>query len=205
MKPEIEAKFLDVDFDDLRAKLRALGAECSHSTRLMRRKNFDYPDMRLEAIGGWIRVRDEGDKVTLAYKQLDNRDIDGTKEVSVEVSSFDDTVALLQAIGLKQTSYQETRRESWVLDGAQIELDEWPWVQPFIEIEAIDENALHATAAKLGLDEKQTLHGSVEVVYMREYDVTEAEVDSWPEIIFSPIPDWLMVKQKNAQNSVQEQ
>ena len=196
MKPEIEAKFLNVDFDDMRAKLRAAGAECVHAMRFMRRKNFDHADLRLEAIGGWIRVRDEGDKVTLAYKQLDNRDIDGTKEVSVEVSSFDDTVSLLIDAGLRQISYQETRRESWVLDGTQIELDEWPWVRPFMEIEAPDAEALYAAAEKLGLKKQTALHGSVEVMYLQEYDVTEREVDGWPEIVFGPIPRWLEDKRK---------
>lgn len=196
MKPEIEAKFLNVDFDDMRVKLRAAGAECVHPMRLMRRKNFDHADMRLEAIGGWVRVRDEGDKVTLAYKQLDNRDVDGTKEVSVEVSSFDDTVALLMAAGLRQTSYQETHRESWSLDGTQVELDEWPWVRPFMEIEAPDAEALYAVAEKLGLQKETALHGSVEIMYLQEYDVTEQEVDAWPEIIFGPTPRWLERKRK---------
>lgn len=196
MKPEIEAKYCNVDFDALRAKLREHGAECVQPMRLMRRKNFDYTDLRLETIGGWIRVRDEGDKVTLAYKQLDTREIDGTKEVSVEVSDFDATVLLLKSAGLKQTSYQETRRESWVLDGVQIELDEWPWVQPFVEIEADNVEAVYGVAERLGLKRADALHGSVEIMYLREYDVTEQEVDAWPQITFSAVPEWLAAKRK---------
>lgn len=196
MKPEIEAKFLDANFDVLRVKLLEAGAQCVQSRRLMRRKNFDHTDGRLEAIGGWVRVRDEGDKVTLAYKQLNNRSIDGTQEVSVSVSDFDDTVTLLQAAGLRQTSYQETRRESWVLGDVQIELDEWPWVRPYVEIEAADEEALYGVARKLGFKKEDAVHGSVEIVYLQEYDVTEEEVDSWPEIIFSPVPSWLATKRK---------
>lgn len=196
MKPEIEAKFLDVDFDAVRAKLRELGAECVQPMQLMRRRNFDYADGRLQAINGWVRVRDEGNKVTLAYKQLDHRGIDGTKEVSVEVSDFDDTVELLLAAGLRQTSYQETRRESWVLDDVQIELDIWPWVRSFVEIEAPDEETLFKTADKLGFRKEDALHGSVEITYLQEYDVTESEVDAWPEITFMPVPDWLEAKRK---------
>lgn len=196
MKPEIEAKFLNVDFDDLRAKLTTLGARCRQRMRVMSRKNFDFPDGRLESVGGWVRVRDEGDKTTLAYKQLNDRTVDGTHEVSVVVDSFDATVSLLKAIGLQQTSYQETKRESWELMGTQIELEEWPWIKRFIEIEAEDEQTLGETARKLGLDIKNGLHGSVEVNYMQEYDVTEAEVDSWSEILFTPVPDWLEEKRR---------
>jgi adenylate cyclase class 2 len=162
----------------------------------MLRKNFDYPDGRLEKIGGWVRVRDEGDKTTLAYKQLDNRGIDGTKEVSVVVSSFDDTCQLLESIGLKQNSFQETKRESWILDSVEIELDEWPWIKPYIEVEAKDESSLIEVINKLGLNVNDAVHGSVEVAYMAEYEVTEEEVDNWQEIKFTDVPDWLESKRK---------
>lgn len=47
MKPEIEAKFLNVDHDALRAKLQGLGAECVQPMRITKRKNYDFPDGRL--------------------------------------------------------------------------------------------------------------------------------------------------------------
>jgi adenylate cyclase class 2 len=94
-------------------------------------------------------------------------------------------------------SYQETTRESWELDGAQIELDVWPWIRPFIEIEAGDEQTVRAIADKLDLDWQDAQHGSVEIVYMHEYDVTEEEVDAWPEITFAPVPDWLENKRRS--------
>lgn len=70
MQIEIEAKFLDIDKEKINKLLIDSGAVLVHKECLMRRKNFDYPDARLEKIGGWIRVRDEGDKVTLAYNNL---------------------------------------------------------------------------------------------------------------------------------------
>ena len=196
MQPEIEAKFLDADFAVVRKKLEAAGATLVHPNRTMRRKNFDYPDSRLESIGGWVRVRDEGNKITLAYKQLSSREVDGTREVSVEVSSFDDTVLLLESIGLKETSYQEPMRESWQLVSVQIELDEWPWARPYVEIEATTAEELFECAKQLGFDPKLALHGSVEVVSRAEYDVTEAEVDGWPVLTCVPVPEWLERKRR---------
>lgn len=198
MKPEIEAKFLNVNRDELRAQLRALGAECVTPDRLMKRVNFDYPDRRLNAIDGWIRVRDEGDKVTLAYKQLTDRTIEGTKEVQVVVDDFQGTAAFLKAIGLNQENFQETKRESWKLDGVEIELDEWPWIKPFVELEGQSEEQLRLVATKLGLDWADVMHGSVEVAYLAEYEVTEQEVDDWPEIVFGDTPDWLEKKRRQA-------
>ena len=196
MQTEIEAKFLRVDHVAMRSKLRELGATQVAPVRLMRRKNFDFPDFRLEKIGGWVRLRDEGDRTTLAYKQLNDRSLHGTKEVSVTVGNFEATEQFLLAIGLRQHSYQETKRESWEMDGAQIELDEWPWIQPFLEIEANDECSVRAIAQKLGLDWSAAVHGSVEVAYQAEYDVTEQEIDQWAEILFTPVPDWLAAKKR---------
>lgn len=196
METEIEAKFLDVDHNALRDKLASLGAELTNPERQMRRKNFDFPDGRLEKIGGWVRVRDEGDKVTMSYKQLNDRTLHGTKEVNVTADDFERSCKLLESIGLKQNSYQETKRESWSLDGADIELDTWPWVKPYIEIEAISEEKMREVCKKLGLDLSDAVHGSVEIVYLAEYSVSEEEVDSWPEITFTDVPEWLEAKRK---------
>ena len=198
MKPEIEAKFLNVNHDELRGKLKALGATCRQPTRLMRRKNFDYPDGRLDKErNAWVRVRDEGDKVTLSYKQLNNRNLDGTHEVNVTVDSFDATCSFLETIGLECKSFQETKRESWRLGELEIELDEWPWIKPFIEFEGPDEQSLKDLAAKLGLDWANVCHGSVEIAYLAEYDVTEAAVDHLPIITFDePVPEELASKRR---------
>ena len=109
METEIEAKFLEIDVDSLRKKLVSLNAKLIHKERLMKRKSFDYSDYRLLKIGGWIRVRDEGDKITLSYKQLNDRTLHGTKEVTIEVNEFDKACQLLSSIGLVQKSNQETK------------------------------------------------------------------------------------------------
>ena len=196
MQIEIEAKFLDVDAGDLRKTLKRIGAVCAYAQHLMRRKNFDYPDRRLEKMGGWIRVRDEGDTVTLAYKRLFDRTLEGTREISVTVDDFDNACNLLLAVGLDNKSYQETKREKWEYDGVEITLDTWPWIPAFVEIEALSEEKLKEAANKLGLDWARALHGSVEVAYQKYYNVTEHEIDGWERITFTPVPEWLEIKRK---------
>lgn len=194
MQTEIEAKWLKINHYEMRKLLKSKGAKLVHPERLMVRTVFDYPDMRLEKIGGWVRVRDESDKVTLSYKQLNDRSVNGTKEVSLIVDSYDNARQFLESIGLKSNAYQETKRESWTLDGADIELDTWPWISTFMEIEASSEAQLKLVAEKLGLNFDDALHGSVETAYQAEYDLTEQEIDGWTEIIFSEVPDWLIAK-----------
>lgn len=194
MQVEIEAKFLDVNSEELRQKLKAIGAKQIHPEREMRRCTFDYPDARLKKIGGWIRVRDEGDKVTFSYKQLNDRTLHGTKEIETTVGDFQKTVDLLKAVGLKQKAYQETKREKWTLGDCEITIDTWPWIPTFTELEAPSELEIINLAEKLGLVWKEAMHGSVETAYQKYYDFTEHEIDSWPKITFIPEPDWLLAK-----------
>ena len=194
MHTEIEAKFLDVDTDLLREKLRSFKANLVNNERTMKRKIFDFEDGRLRMISGWVRVRDEGNKVTLSYKQLNDRSLHGTKEVNVTVQVFEDTCNFLESIGMKQKSYQVTKRESWLLDNVEIEIDTWPWIPKYVELEGKSEEKVRSVASKLGLDWQKALHGSVEVAYQAYFDVTEEEIDAWEEITFITTPDWLESK-----------
>lgn len=197
MQTEIEAKFLSVDHAELREKLKLLGASCEQPMRQMRRKNYDHPDGRLGTeFNGWVRLRDEGDKITLSYKQLNDRTLHGTKEVTLTVDDYEATDSFLQAIGLEPNSYQETKRESWRLGDVQIELDEWPWIDPFIEIEGPNESAIRDAVEKLGLSLNNAVYGSVEIAYQAVYDVTEDEIDGWQKITFTPVPSWLESKRR---------
>ncbi len=196
MQTEIEAKFPDVNQDSLRKKLKLLGAVLEYPEILMRRKVFDYEDRRLEKIGGWVRVRNESNKITLSYKQLNDRTLHGTKEVEVTVDNFDKTCELLLAIGLKLRSYQETKREKWKLNGVEITIDTWPWVPTFVEVEAADEESVKKVVEILGFNWDQAMHGSVESIYQMHYDFSDEEIDHWESITFVPEPEWLLAKKK---------
>lgn len=196
MKTEIEAKFINVNFSHLREKLKTLGAKLVFPERLMKRKNFDYPDRRIEKKGGWIRLRDEGDKITLSYKRLYDRSINGTKELRLEVSSFAEAEKFLNEIGLEEKSYQETRRESWVLGSSEIEIDTWPWIPSFVEIEGVNESTVKDLAENLGFDWSKAKFGSVENIFQDYFNVADEEIYRIRNIIFSQTPEWLEKKRK---------
>lgn len=199
MQTEIEAKFIQQDHNAVRAKLKSLGAELVMAERTMRRANFDFPDLRLnDTQGGWVRVRDEGDKITLSYKQSDDTTVTGMQEVNLVINDFEEAIQFLKAVGItRQKALQETKRESWQLDGVAIELDTWPWLKPFVEIEAPTQEKLEQTAKLLGYSMQDALFGSVVPAYQAEYDITSDEMANWPEYKFSmPVPDWLEAKRK---------
>jgi|SRR3989344_3432003 len=196
MQTELEATFIKINPSQYREKLKGLGAYLVQPETLMRRKVFDYPDNRLRKVGGWVRVRDEGKKITLSYKQLVDRSLHGTKETVVVVNDFNQTVELLKDIGLIEKSYQETKREVWQLNGCEITIDTWPWISPFTEIEGQNEDDIKECANKLGFNWDNALHGSVENIYQEEYGVTEDKINDWKRIVFEPVPEWLEAKRK---------
>jgi adenylate cyclase class 2 len=187
---EIEAKFLDVNFDEVRQKLKAVGAVCEKPMRLMRRVTFDNTEMK--AKNGWIRVRDEGDKVTVTYKQIDKFSADGVLEVETTAGNFGTMVEIFQQTGISGGSFQESKRETWRLGEVEIVLDEWPWLKPFIEIEGPGEHVIREVAGKLGFDYAQAKFGDVMVAYRAQYPhLTETDtVGNLPEVKFSaPLPN----------------
>ena len=139
---EIEVKFLNIDPASIESKLKAIGAERMFE-KLYRRKVFDYPDLRLHKKGAWIRLRDEGEKITLTYKErigmktFDGKtDDDSMEEIEINVSDFNKTAELLNKIGFIEKFYQENRRIKYQLDDIEFDIDFWPQLDPYLEIEA---------------------------------------------------------------------
>lgn len=171
METEIEAKFINIDIEEVRSKLRALGAVCETPMRLMRRALIEEPHHRQEH--SFLRIRDEGDKTTLTFKRRHDplgKTIDNVKEIEVVVSDFDTTVELFKEAGWDYTTFQESRRETWKYNQVEIVIDEWPWLQPMIEIEARTEQEVRAVAEKLGFSWYDAVFGSVDVVYEMEFE-----------------------------------
>jgi len=197
MQTELEAKFLNIDPEKIRAKLKEIGAVLKYPERFMKRKVFDFPDGKLGKEGAWIRVRDEGDGlITLSYKKLVDRTLYGTKEITLEVNDFETACNFVLACGFDGKAYQETKREKWVLGKTEITIDTWPWIPTFVEIETETEEEIHKVSDLLGFDWNKALHGSVETAYQDLFNVTDDEIDSWEEIKFIPVPDWLEIKRK---------
>lgn len=175
MQTEIEAKFLNLSHDEMRERLRALGAKLEQPNRKMRRVVLDYADRRLQQKNGWVRVRDEGNRITCTYKEANEHEFGGAKELEVTLNNYQTAVNIFLAIGMEIQSEQESFRETWDLNGTEIVLDEWPWLNPFIEIEGKTEEAVQSTAEKLGLKWDEAVFGTVITVYRSQYPRTPSD------------------------------
>lgn len=190
MVPEIEATFINIDKDKLREKLRQVGAELIQPEILMRRVVFDVDEQT------FVRVRDEGNKITMSYKHLDELSLSGMKEICLEVDDYEKAIAFVKACGLKIKADQETYREEWDLDGVEITIDTWPWIPSYTEIEGANEDAVKAVAEKLGFDMSDAMYGGVDQIYKVYYDVDVNEINYCPEIKFTEVPEWLEQKRR---------
>jgi len=167
MKTEIEVKFINITIDAIQQRLLAAGAVCEQPMRLMRRALMETPDMA--AKDAFLRLRDEGNKVTLTYKQHLKTGIEAANEIETTVDDFDATKALLEASGMIFHTYQESRRETWKLGDVEVVIDVWPWMPPYIEIEGDNEASIREAAAILGFSWDEAVFGGVDVVYRMVY------------------------------------
>lgn len=185
MDIEFEATYLDVNKDEARKLLKRLGGMLSKAEFLQRRIVFSLP-LGHEIKGGWLRVRDEGGKITLTLKVVDGDNIEGQKEVLLNIDSLEKADQLLQLIGCKRNAYQESKREIWKIDGVEVTIDEWPFLEPYIEIEGTSKEDVIRVSNKLGYDFKDALFCSVDKIYSLKYGISEEIINKQtPELKFT--------------------
>ena len=183
-----EAQFLDINKEEIRAKLKQLGSTVIMPETLMKRVVFYTGE------NSFARVRDEGGKIVMTYKNVSDRNsILGTKEVNLVVNSYDGAILFLQGCGLRIKSKQDSYREMWKYNDAEICIDTWPWIPTFVEIEGPSEESVWNAAEKLGFSKKQAKFGSVDTTYQHYYGIDTDVVNlHTPEITFDiEPPKWV--------------
>ena len=127
MKIEYEAKFPNIDKDEMREKLKNAGAVLVRPEFMQKRVTFNFPEGH-EISGGWLRVRDEGDKITI---------------------------------------------------------DEWPFLEPCVEVEGKSEEEVKKVSEKIGFDYGKALFCCVTTLYNIKYGTPEEIINNHtPEIVF---------------------
>ncbi len=161
MHTEYEVRILEIDVDSIKKKLDSVGAIFEWD-RLQRRYVYDFIP-KLD--GKWIRLRTNGIKNTLTIKDVVTSKIDGTKELEIEVDDFDRTNLILQELGYEYRAYQENRRIQYKLNGVEIDIDSWPMIPTYLEVEASSEEEVYKTIELLGFDRSQITTRDVEGIY----------------------------------------
>jgi len=131
MEIEYEVKILEVNQSKIEQKLNELWAEYIWEN-IQKRYVYDFNPIHPNK---WIRLRQKWEKVELTVKEITNDTITWTKEIETSVGSFESTNLILKELWYIPRAYQENKRISYKLDWVEIEIDFWPLIPVYIEIE----------------------------------------------------------------------
>lgn len=128
---EIEVKILEVDGDSIRRKLEVLGAKKKFEGTIV--AHF----YRRGTNGKKIRLRQMGDTCYVTAKQRIGTDrMLHNEEHEVETSDFESMAKILEIAGLTKYGESIKTRVSYVLDGITFDLDTYPGIPEYAEVEA---------------------------------------------------------------------
>lgn len=160
MATEFETRILDIKKEEIISKLESIGAKKIFSNKF-RRYVFDF-----DPTGNrWIRLRDEGYRVTLTYKSRQNTSITGTEEIETTVSDFDNTALIIKQIKFENIFYQENKRTLYKLHDIEFCIDEWPRIPAFLEVESFSEDNVYKGLKLLNLENSKHENQSIVDVY----------------------------------------
>ena len=162
MHTEYEVRVLEIDKENLVKRLKDLGAEFQWDY-IQKRYVYDF----IPSIDGkWIRLRTNGKKTTLTIKNLVSSEIDGTQELEIEVDSFEKANLILKELGYEAKGYQENMRCQYVLNEVEIDIDSWPLIPTYLEIEGPSEESVYNTLEVLGYTKEEVTTRDVEGIYL---------------------------------------
>ena len=172
MHTEYEVRVLDINKEKLVEQLEKLGAIKIGDFEYKRRVfNFNPPTNNKS-----LRLRTDGTKTTLTIKKLTSLEIDGTKEIEIEVSDFEETNSILEELGYKAHTYQQNRRTRYILNDVELDIDSWPYIPTYLEIEGKNEKSVKDMIKLLGVDESKITTIDVQGVFLHFYKIDIAKM-----------------------------
>ena len=177
MNTEYEIRVLEIDKENLISKLERLEAKFNGKWNQKRYVYNTIPKKENE----WIRLRTNGNKTTLAYKNVEKKTLDGTKELEIEVDDFIKANEILELAGIHHKGYQENKREQYILNNVEIDIDTWPMIPTYVEIEGKSEKEVMEIIDLLEIDKSKITALDVQSVYLKVYGI---DIDKMKELRF---------------------
>lgn len=167
---EIEVKLFVRDLTQITKQLEASGAICSIPRVYERNLRYENAANTLSEAGVVLRLRQDNN-VRLTYKDAQNpeaaeRGIQQRFEAEVQVSDAEAMDTILRRLGFQPYMVYEKYRTTYLLDQAEIVLDEMPYGN-FIEIEANEEGIISNLIERLNLTEYPKIFYSYAVLFDR--------------------------------------
>jgi adenylate cyclase class 2 len=193
MEIEFEGRILDINPEELIAKIKAVGGKLKKELTLYRRSVFGLCDIKR----GFVRVRDEGDKVTMTAKIYKDPKFPQEYELQLK-DNFENGQAFLEALNLNKKAYHETMREKWSIpkpgknkhghELCEVAIDYIPGLPVYAELECKTKEDLHKTAKLLNVKVADLMYGGYGKVFVHYYDMAENEINNViPSLTFKNI------------------
>ena len=174
---EYEVRVLEINVEKIKNKLNELNAILVEDV-IQKRYVYDFKPVEPNK---WIRLRTNGTKTTLTIKNVESSNIDGTKEIEIVVNDFETTNKLLNELGYHPRGIQENKRIRYDLNGVEIDIDTWPGIPTYLEIEGSNEKEVYDTLELLGIPKDKSTSLDVQSIYINVYGI---DLEKEPNLSF---------------------
>lgn len=168
---EIETKILEVQKEEIENVLISLGAEKILDTKLT--VDWFRPIGTIPGEDPWyLRIRTTADgKSEATWKSKPNfvGISKQVKEINLPVESPELLSQIFEAIGLLKYAHQEKYRTSWRHKEWRFDLDQYPGMPAYLEIEGKNEDHLHEAIRLLNLQNHEAVSDGERVVIESKY------------------------------------
>ncbi len=148
---EIEVKILEIDVKAVIRRLKRLGARKVSSGEL-RAAFFDFKDRRLQKTGRLLRLREGPSGTVLAFKSpVRRRTVKSMREYELDLRDSGNIRAILAGLGLRESDRARKHRTSFRLGRAHFEIDKYPGIPAYLEIEAPSAREIRRLVGLLGM------------------------------------------------------
>lgn len=171
---EVEVKIRNIDKDKIIEKIESFGAQKIFTGKVIDFR-FDTPDRDLSRQGKALRIRQKGRYIylNLKGKKKSIENITGRDEIGVKISNFKTMHRILNELGYIKIFELNKYRTEYRLDQMTFDIDEYPGLDPILEIESDSYEKVEKYITMLGIDEKD-----VGRVYIREILAAKKRYDN---------------------------
>lgn len=168
---EIEVRFLEIDVEALIKRLHEVGAADEEEDFLREIIFYDKAGRWQYDEKKFVRIRQTKKGTSVTFKHNEEDSAMGTKEIEFEVKDLEVVKHFLEEVGLVAFREQEKRRHKFSLDKVIIDIDTWPSIPTYVELEGSSEDDLKEAAAKLGLSWSKAIFESARYVIEKYYNI----------------------------------
>lgn len=170
MTNEIEARFLNIDKQSLINKLLVNNA-LDKGDALLSEVIFYDQENKWSTEGRFVRIRSASNDTKLTYKHNIAQSIDSATEIEFTIPDANLAEQFLVSIGLVAFRHQEKQRHTFELNGVTIDIDTWPNIPTYVELEGPSEEAIRSVAEVLGFDWNDAVYDDARTIIQDHYNI----------------------------------